>query len=275
SADSANWGAGEPALTTTLRGLVDCVVEVRTLDHGVHSGMYGGVVPDALTTLCRLLATLHDEQGNVAVAGLVSRAGPDLTYPPARLAAESGILPGVDYLGAGSVVERMWTRPACAVLAIDTTAVADASNTLLPTARAKVSLRVAPGDSAAAARTALTTHLQAHAPWGAQVTVIPGDVAEPSSLPDQGPYVDAARSALTEAFGVPVVTVGQGGSIPLVAELAAAYPDATILVTAVADPDSRAHGADESLGLADFRSACQAEARMLQAFAAVRSGPEQ
>ena len=125
-ADSGNWAVGEPAFTTTLRGLADCVVEVRTLDHAVHSGAYGGVAPDALTALCRLLATLHDEAGNVAIAGLHHGTGPELEYPPDRLRAESGVLEGVDYLGDGSVVERLWHRPAVAVIALDTTPIARA-----------------------------------------------------------------------------------------------------------------------------------------------------
>src|SRR5699024_11201831 len=146
--DSANWEVGTPSFTTTLRGLADCVVEVATLDHALHSGSFGGVAPDALTALCRLLATLHDDQGTVAVEGLGRRPAAPLEYPADRLAAESGILDGVDQLGDGPVVERMWTRPAISVLAVDATPVAQASNTLAATARAKVSLRVAPGDDA-------------------------------------------------------------------------------------------------------------------------------
>lgn len=118
--DSGNWAVGEPAFTTTLRGLADCVVEVRTLRHAVHSGAYGGVAPDALTALCRLLATLDDDQGNVAIEGLHAGPGPELVYPPERLRAESGVLEGVDYLGTGSVVERLWSRPAVAMIALDT-----------------------------------------------------------------------------------------------------------------------------------------------------------
>ncbi len=163
-ADSGNWAVGEPAFTTTLRGLADCVVEVRTLDHAVHSGAYGGVAPDALTALCRLLATLHDDEGNVAVAGLHHGTGPDLEYPPDRLRAESGVLPGVDYLGDGSVVERLWNRPAVAVIALDTTPIARASNTLIPSARAKISLRVAPGDDARRALGCLRAHLESTRP---------------------------------------------------------------------------------------------------------------
>jgi cysteinylglycine-S-conjugate dipeptidase len=266
-ADSSNWDVGQPAFTTSLRGLAECTVEVRTLNHGVHSGEYGGVVPDALTALCRLLATLHDNQGNVAIAGLATAPPPALEYPPQRLQAESGLLDGVDWIGTGSFVERMWCKPAISVIALDATPIAKASNTLIPVARAKISARIAPGDDAAQALAALLTHLNDHAPWGAQVTVTGGETAEGSLIDFAGPYAEAARAAFTEAWGVKPVFVGQGGSIPMVADFARAFPEATILITAVADPDSRAHGANESLHLGDFAAACLAETLMLDAFA--------
>ena len=266
-ADSGNWAVGQPAFTTSLRGLAECTVEVRTLRHGVHSGDYGGVVPDALTALCRLLATLHDDQGNVAIAGLGAAPPPALEYPPQRLQAESGLLDGVHWIGTGSFVERMWCKPAISVIAFDATPVAKASNTLIPVARAKISARIAPGEDAAQAFAALLTHLNDHAPWGAQVTVTDGQTAEPSLTDFTGPYAEAAHAAFTEAWGVEPVLVGQGGSIPMVADFGKAFPDATILITAVGDPDSRAHGADESLHLGDFAAACLAEALMLDAFA--------
>ena len=100
-ADSGNWDIGEPALTTSLRGLVRMYVEVRTLDHGVHSGMWGGVVPDALMTLARLLSTLHDDDGNVAVEGLFGGPAADVEYPEDRARGESGIADGVDWIGDG------------------------------------------------------------------------------------------------------------------------------------------------------------------------------
>ena len=262
-ADSSNWAVGEPAVTTTLRGLADCVVEVRTLDHAVHSGVFGGPVPDALTTLCRLLATLHDERGNVAVAGLDRAPDPVVDYSPERLRAESGLLPGVRDIGEGPVAARLWARPAVSVLALDATPVARASNTLAPSARAKVSLRVAPGDDARRARDLLAAHLRRHVPWGAQVTVTPGESGQGCSLPFRGPFAEAARAAFAEAYGRPPILIGQGGSIPMVAEFAAAFPEASIVVTAVADPDSRAHGANESVHLEDFAKACLAEALLL------------
>ena len=268
-ADSDNWAVGQPAFTTSLRGLAECIVEVRTLDHGLHSGVYGGVVPDALTALCRLLATLHDDQGNVAVAGLATAPAPELEYPLERLREESGILDGVDWIGSGSIVERMWCKPAISVIALDAPTVAQASNTLIPTARAKISARVAPGDDASHGLAALIKHLEDHVPWGVQVTVTGGETAEPSVVDFAGPYAEAARAAFRQAWDVAPVFIGQGGTIPMVADFGKAFPEATILVTAVGDPDSRAHGSNESVHLGDFAAACLAEALMLDAFARV------
>src|SRR6266508_685131 len=127
-ADGGNFDVGRPAFTTTLRGLVACVVEVRALEHAVHSGGYGGAAPDALTALCRLLASLHDERGNVAVEGLVNAETPEFDYPEERFRAEAAMLDGVQLLGSGSLAERIWAKPSASVLAIDATRVADASN---------------------------------------------------------------------------------------------------------------------------------------------------
>lgn len=266
-ADSVNWGQGVPAFTTTLRGLAECVVEVRTLRHPLHSGGFGGVAPDAVTSLCRLLATLHDDAGNVAVEGLTSSSAPELEYPEERLRADAGLLDGVRLLGDGSVVERLWTKPAVSVLAIDATSIANASNTLAPTARAKVSMRVAPGDDAQSALRALTEHLTSHAPWGAEVHVTPGETGQPGVVPFEGHAADVARAAVAEAWGVEPVFIGQGGSIPMVADFGDAFPDASVFVTAVTDPDSRAHGIDESVSLADLGRAAAAEALLLAGLA--------
>ena len=268
-ADSGNWDIGVPALTTSLRGLADCVVEVRTLEHAVHSGMWGGVVPDALTTLSRLLASLHDDQGNVAVAGLSASQASDLDYPEVRLRAEAGVTAGVQLIGSGSIVDRLWTRPAIAVLAIDATSVDEASNTLVPMARAKVSVRLAPGDDADNAMRRLREHLVSHAPWGAKVTVTDGDSGQPFSIDARGPAYDAARAAFAEAWdGTAPVDTGVGGSIPFIAEFAEMFPEAAILVTGVEDPDTRAHGANEGLHLAEFAKVCLAEALLLRNLAA-------
>ena len=263
-ADSDNWTAEIPALTVSLRGLADCVVEVATLDHGLHSGLWGGVVPDALSVLVRLLASLHDDDGNVAVHGLHESTAADVDRGPQWVRTESGLLDGVREIGSGSVAQRMWAKPAITVIGIDTTPVAKASNTLIPRARAKVSMRVPPGGDAAAHLHALRRHLEQHAPWGAHVSVIPGDVGQPYAIDASGPVYDAARAAFREAWGVDVVDMGMGGSIPFIAEFATAFPDATILVTGVEDPGTQAHSINESLHLGVLERAATTEALLLK-----------
>ncbi|MDQ0756382.1 dipeptidase [Arthrobacter sp. B3I4] len=262
-ADSSNWKVGIPALTTSLRGLVDGTIEVKVLDHAVHSGMFGGPVLDAPTLLSRLIATLHDDEGSVAVEGLVSRddATVDLTEEEYR--ADASVLDGVRLAGTGSIASRMWTKPALSIIGFDAPAVDVASNTLLPRARAKFSLRLAPGQDPAEAMEAVRRHVERHAPFGAQVVFTPGESGNAFSTDTSSAAARTMMWALGEAWGVPAVETGIGGSIPFIADLTELYPDVQILVTGVEDPDSRAHSANESLHLADFRNAIIAEALLL------------
>jgi len=262
-ADSGNWSTDVPALTVSLRGLADCVVEVATLDHGLHSGMWGGVVPDALMVLTRLLASLHDDDGNVAVAGLHESAAANIDYTPQQVREETSLLDGVAEIGSGPVTRRLWAKPAITVIGIDTTPIAQSSNTLIPRARAKISMRVAPGGDAKAHLDALTRHLESHATWGARVTVAPGDIGQPYAIDATGPIYDAVRGAFREAWGTDPVDLGQGGSIPFIATFAEAFPDAKILVTGVEDPATQAHSVNESLDLGVLERAATAEALLL------------
>jgi acetylornithine deacetylase/succinyl-diaminopimelate desuccinylase-like protein len=262
-ADASNWRIGVPALTTSLRGLVDAVVEVRTLEHSVHSGMYGGPVPDAVTALVRLLATLHDDRGNVAIEGLHGDRTPQVDYDEADYRADVGAVDGLHLTGDGSISERLWTRPAISVLAVDARPVAEVSNTLLPAARAVVSLRIPPGVEAAKAMDALVAHLEANAPWGARVTVTPNAAAEPFAVNADGPVYDAARRAFRDAWDHDAVDIGAGGTIPLVKAFVDSYPHAAILLTGMEDPDGRAHGENESLHLGEFERVCVAETLLL------------
>ena len=262
-ADSTNWRVGVPALTTSLRGGVNAVVEVSTLRHAVHNGLYGGAVPDAVTALARLLATLHDEQGNVAVAGLSRGESDPLDLTEETLRGDAGMLDGVRLIGTGSLTSRLWAGPAIAVVGIDAPAVDDASMALVPKARAKLTLRIGPLDDAENARAVLVNHLESNAPWGARVTVTAGRAVQPFRAGTSGPAYAAARAAFTDAWTVEPVEIGVGGSIEFVPAFARAFPDAEILITGVEDPDSRAHGANESLHLADFERACLAEVLLL------------
>jgi acetylornithine deacetylase/succinyl-diaminopimelate desuccinylase-like protein len=264
-ADSGNWDIGVPALTTSLRGLVRVDIEVRTLTHAVHSGMWGGLVPDALMTLSRVITSLHDDAGDVAIDGLHSGPAADVDYPEERLRAESGGAPGIEWIGTGSTVERLWTKPALSITGLDAPKVAGASNTLVPAARARISLRIAPGDTTANALECLLRHLGANVPWGATLTHTVVDTGEATQIDASGPAYDAARAAFSEAWdGTAPVDMGVGGSIPFIAEFLEAFPEASVLVTGVEDPDTRAHGANEGLHLAEFEKVVLAEALLLR-----------
>jgi acetylornithine deacetylase/succinyl-diaminopimelate desuccinylase-like protein len=263
-ADSGNWDIGVPALTTSLRGLVRLDVEVRTLTHAVHSGMWGGLVPDSLMALARLIASCHDDDGNVAVEGLYAGPAADVDYPEERLRAESGAVPGVRWIGSGSSVERLWTKAALSVIGLTAPKAEGSSNTLVPSATARLSMRIAPGDSVESARAALIRHLEQHVPWGAELSITPVDGGEPTRIDATGPAYDAARAAFTEAWdGTEPIDMGVGGSIPFIAEFLGAFPQASVLVTGVEDPDTRAHGANEGLHLAEFERVVHAEALLL------------
>jgi acetylornithine deacetylase/succinyl-diaminopimelate desuccinylase-like protein len=264
-ADAGNWDIGVPSLTTSLRGLVRVDVEVRTLTHAVHSGMWGGLVPDAIMALTKLLATLWTEDGSPAVEGLVSAPPAGVDYPEERLRAESGAEPGTSWIGTGSAADRLWVQPAITVTGLDAPKVAGASNTLVPVARARVTVRLAPGDTSANTLARLQEHLERHVPWGARLTTTVVDAGEPTVLPTAGPAYAAARSALAEAWdGTAPVDMGTGGSIPFIAEFQETFPGASILVTGVEDPDTRAHGPNEGLHLPEFERAVLAEALLLQ-----------
>ena len=262
-ADSSNWKVGIPALTTSLRGLVDGTIEVKVLDHAVHSGMFGGPVLDAPTLLARLIATLHDDEGSVAIKGLVSRDDVVVDLTEEEYRADASVLDSVKLAGTGSIASRMWTKPALSIIGFDAPAVDVASNTLLPRARAKFSLRLAPGQDPAAAMEAVRQHVETHAPFGAEVVFTPGESGNSFLTDTSSKAASVAMWALGEAWGVPAVEMGIGGSIPFIADLTELYPHVQILVTGVEDPDSRAHSANESLHLGDFRNAIVAEALLL------------
>jgi cysteinylglycine-S-conjugate dipeptidase len=266
-ADCSTWAIGHPALVRSLRGIVDCTVEVRTLDHAVHSGAFGGPVPDALTVLARLIASLHDGNGDVAVAGLGEGTPSGLEVKEAYLRRAAGVRPGVDLLGTGPLAHRLWTRPAVAVLGIDAPAIGNAVHKLIPVARAKLSVRLAPGDDTERAMDALDRHLRGNAPWGAEVTVTPVMKVKPHIVQTSGPCFDAYRRACADTWGHIPVEPGTGGSLPFVAALAEAFPGIELLLTGPADPASNAHSENESVHLADLEKSCLSEALLFGYFA--------
>lgn len=262
-ADSGNWTTEVPALTTTLRGLVSQVFEVSTLDHAVHSGMFGGVVPDAMTAMIAVLGSLHDQQGEVAIAGLVNRAASSLEYSEEQLRKDSGLLDGVTQIGSGTILDRNWMKPSITVIGIDYPSVALSSNTLLPSVTAKVSMRIAPGEKPQDALAILRQHLESHLPWGAKISYGEVELGKPFESDSQGWAKKGMQSALSAGFERESVDIGIGGSIPFIADLVELFPDAQILVSGVEDPDSRAHSPNESVELEMLRKVITSEAIFL------------
>jgi len=262
-ADSDNWDTETPALTVALRGAAAFNVKVETLAHASHSGMFGGAVPDAFMAATKMLATLWDDEGNVAVKGLTNA---DLDVPDftdAELRRDAGLLDGVTPIGTGKILERLWAKPAISLTGIDAPSIANASNTLIPSVTVRVSGRVAPGQDADEAAAALKQHLLDHAPFGAKVTFEGEDNGQAFLVDTTGWGAKAMREAMADAWGKDPVDTGIGGSIPFIAELVEEFPGAQILVTGVEDPETRAHSPNESQHLGVFRNAILAEALFL------------
>jgi acetylornithine deacetylase/succinyl-diaminopimelate desuccinylase-like protein len=267
-ADMGNLRVGEPVLTTALRGDVACVVTVRTLEHPLHFGVFGGPAPDAMMALARLLATLQDDEGNVAVAGVSTATweGADLGDEDFRSSAD--VLDGVGLTGSGPVGERLWAKPSVNAIGVDMTSIAASSNVLIPEASAKISMRIVPGAEPARELDALVAHLESHAPWGAKVEVRRTKEAPPFRCATDGPFVAAAREALTEAFGRPTGEAGSGGSIPLLRTLQQASPRAEFVLWGAEDTaKARIHASDESVDPDEIERLVVAQSLLLERLA--------
>jgi len=266
-ADSGNWQLGEPTLCASLRGLTELFVEVSALERPAHSGLVGGAAPDALLALIRMLDTLTDENGDPAVAGLARAPWSGMAMPVDALRRTAGVLDGVGLVGSGTIAERLFSRPAITVIGLDAPAVATAANALVPRARAKVSVRLAPGDDPGRAFGLVRDHLLAAAPWDVRVALTEGAGAPGFAATGDGPGLRAARGAMLTAYGKEAVDVGSGGSIPLVTTLAATYPEAEVVVWGAQDNGARIHAGDEGVVVEELGRAILAEALLLRGLA--------
>ncbi|MDX6582093.1 MAG: cysteinylglycine-S-conjugate dipeptidase [Solirubrobacterales bacterium] len=265
--DAGNCVLGVPTLTTTLRGVATVRVEVSTLEGDVHSGMFGGPAPDALVLLTQMLATLHDERGNVTVDGIPadgSWAGAD--YPAERFRADARMLDGVELAGDGTVADMVWARPSVNVLGIDCPPVVGSTPSLQASARARVSMRIPAGIDPGDAQDALAAHLEARTPLGALVEIEREGTGAPFAASTDGPAYRAIAGAMQTAFGAETTTAGQGGSIPLCNVLADAFPDAEIVLLGVEEPLCAIHAPNESVDPSEIENIALAEALFLRDF---------
>ena len=282
--DTANLATGLPSLTVSLRGLVSVDVTVRALDHPLHSGLWGGPLPDAATALCALLGRLTDDAGSIAIPGFldaVPEADPAtreafaaLPFDESEFRADAGLLPGVPLSGepGRSVHERLWSRPALAITALEAMPLAEAANQLIAEARARVGLRVPPGMDPELACRRLVEFLERDPPHGVIVETEVESCASGWQTEPVGPAFDAARRALAAGFGREPVMIGCGGTIPFVGPFSEVLGGVPALLLGLEDPICNAHGENESLHLGDFRKAARASAHLLLELARLPRG---
>ncbi len=278
--DTHNFATGVPALTWQLRGLVQVDLEVTCLDRPVHSGDFGGAVPDAVRILCRLLDGLRRDDGKIDVPGLyrrVVRPSPSvrqrlrrLPFSEAAFRRGAGMLPGtrLERERGVSVYEQLWTRPSLTVIAIEAHPLHGSSNQILDSARARLSLRTVPNMDSDEAGKLLVRRLTTKRPAGAIVSAkivrsSPWWTAEP-----EGPAFDVAMRALEKGYGRKPVLIGGGGSIGFVRPFSDALR-VPCLLTGVEDPACAAHSEDESLHLGDWKKSMRSAVHFYGELAAV------
>jgi acetylornithine deacetylase/succinyl-diaminopimelate desuccinylase-like protein len=250
-------------------------VTVRALDHPIHSGMWGGPVPDAATALSVLLARLVDADGEIAIPGLhddvpklsdAQRAALEvLPFDEAAFRVDAGMPVGSRFAGCDhfSVFERLWFRPSLAVTALEGMPLKTAANQLMAQARARVGVRLAPGQDAQRVSQLVVDFLRANPPYGVSVELDPETAVPGWATTPEGPAFDAARRALSKGFGRAAVEIGCGGSIPFVGPFSSVLGGIPALLLGLEDPPCNAHGENESLDLGDFRKASISSAHLL------------
>jgi cysteinylglycine-S-conjugate dipeptidase len=269
-ADMGSVRPGVPTLTVALRGTVQLTIEVSTLGGAKHSGQYGGAAPDAMIVLLHALASLHDENGDVAVPGLRREEWTGSSYTDDEFRELAEVLPDLPLFGTGGLGARIWSGPAITVIGIDAAPVDEALNAVVPYARAKLNVRVHPQQDAAEAQAVLVDYLVGLRPFGVPLVVDPLETGNGFAADLEGPAYAAGTAALAEAWQhEPVTIMGSGGSIPLVSALHEAVPGAEILLLGATDGYSNIHAPNERVLLDEFEKTVVAEADFFREFAAL------
>jgi acetylornithine deacetylase/succinyl-diaminopimelate desuccinylase-like protein len=279
--DTANLESGLPSLTTSLRGLVNVDLEVRALDHPLHSGMWGGPVHDAASALAVILGRLFHADGSVAIPGFEDDV-PELSvreraeiralpFDAAVFRSDAGMLEGtrLDADAECSAYERLWARPAVAITALEAMPLAEAANQLVDRAAARVGVRLAPGQDPARMRERVLAQLTADPPWGVTVEASIEACAPGWRGPTTGPAIEAARRALGLGYERDAVLIGCGGSIPFVGPFTEVLGGVPALLLGLEDPICNAHSENESLNLHDFRCGLRAAVHLLAELAEI------
>ena len=272
--DTANHETGRGTLTTRLRGLVAAEVTVTSMEKPLHSGLWGGSLPDPVMGLCKLLSLLVDEEGrwlfptstknkilgSIAASTKYQDPYRSLGMNRSLFRRQAGVCKGVKLLGKQSgigLLERLWVEPSLVINAIETGTGGrkEAGNVLMHTAWARLGIRIVPPMRSKAVYDLLTKQIKAACPWGLQIHIKPDAIADGWCGNPNKPLFEQMTKALKKAYGVSTAFVGSGGSIPFVSTMANHMKQAELLLVGIGDPYSNVHGKDESLHLGDFKKA--------------------
>lgn len=283
-ADAANYDTGVPSLTTTLRGLVTLEVTVTALERPLHSGMWGGPIPDPVMGLAKTLAGLVDAEGRLALPALLDEVIPptpaeleslkSLGMTEALFRAQAGLREGVRVFGKDEeILLRMWREPSLVVNSIQSGGRKVAGNVIMDAAWCRIGLRLVPGLRHEKALEALTGLLKRHCPWGLHLEVRPEQGVDAWITSSAHPYFEIAKRAFEEGYGRKAVYIGCGGTIPFVGAMTRVLGEIPALLIGMEDPYTNAHSENESLPLADFHSAVRGQIRLIEALGRSAPGP--
>jgi acetylornithine deacetylase/succinyl-diaminopimelate desuccinylase-like protein len=277
-ADSENFDSGVPSLTASLRGIVTVTVEVRSLAASVHSGTWGGPLPDPALALSKMLASLVDDQGKPSIAGLWDKVRArsireqtdlnNLPYIESTFRKQSKMLEGVRIIGGeGPVYDTIWHQPSISVNVIEASSRKQAANIINDASWARIGIRIVPDMDPDETLGLLKEHLLKQAPWGVRVTIETETPSRWWQTDTSGTVFTAARKALAKGYGIAPAIVGAGGSIPFVRSITDAFGGAPALLFGVGDPYTAAHSENESLLISDWEKGCRSLIHLLSELA--------
>lgn len=255
-ADSGNIKSGLPTVTTSLRGLVDGTIVVDQPMKAVHSGLGGGIVPDAFMVLSKIISSFHNDKGELQIEGLTPSEGEVFEIPKDDIKKLLGS-EEINLFETDSYSKRLWLEPALSVLAIDAPNVDESINLLIPSTKAKVSLRLPPTEDPDHAMKMLEEHIEKNTPWGAQVKFIPeskgsGVVADPNKE-----FTKKLITEFKEVWKTEPAYMGVGGSIPFANVFTEQFPEAELVLIGPGDDEGNAHAPNESVCIEDIEKLIQ------------------
>ncbi len=255
-ADSGNIKSGLPTVTTSLRGLVDGTIVVDQPMKAVHSGLGGGIVPDAFMVLSRIISSFHNEKGELQIEGLTPSEGEVFEIPKDDIKKLLGS-DEINLFETDSYSKRLWLEPALSVLAIDAPGVDESINLLIPSTKAKVSLRLPPTENPEHAMKMLEEHIKKNTPWGANVKFIPESKGSVVVADPNKEFTKKLITEFKEVWKTEPAYMGVGGSIPFANVFTDQFPEAELVLIGPGDDEGNAHAPNESVCIEDIEKLIQ------------------